>query len=113
MILPLHPLSRKSDANFIHRIIAGKIKYPQGMSDNAKSIIGALCTVNPSARLGNITQNGIGGTALVKKHAFFETINWDDLYSRKEKGPIIPTVRYAADCSNFDDYGNPSESTAP
>lgn len=83
------------------------------MSDNAKAIIGALCTVDPSARLGNITQGGISGSALVKKNAFFEAINWEDLYSRKDKGPIIPTVRYAADCSNFDDYGNPSESTVP
>ena len=83
------------------------------MSTDAKDLIGALCTVDPSARLGNITQDGVSGTALVKKHPFFKEINWDDLYNRKAKGPIIPTVRYAADCSNFDDYGAPSESNAP
>lgn len=76
-------------------------------------MIGALCTVDPSSRLGNITQHGVTGTALVKEHAFFEEINWEDLYQRKMKGPIIPTVRYAADSSNFDDYGPPVESHAP
>lgn len=95
------------------RIIAGKVKYPHGMSANAKDLISALCVVDPHSRLGNIEQNGIGGTALVKKHPFFEKINWDDLYHRKMKGPIIPTVRYPADCSNFDDYAPPSDSTAP
>ena len=95
------------------RIIAGKVKYPQGMSANAKDMIGALCTVDPSSRLGNIAQNGVNGTALVKKHPFFEEINWEDLYNRKMKGPIIPTVKYTADCSNFDDYGPPSDNNAP
>lgn len=93
-------------------IVEGKVKYPQGISTDARDLIGGLLTVNPSQRLGNITNNGVGGTALVKAHTFFKTIDWDALYHRKSKGPIIPKVKHAADCSNFDDYGPPSESSS-
>ena len=80
------------------------------MATQARDIIGGLCTVNPSHRLGNITQNGVGGTALVKAHPFFAEIDWDAVYHRKNKGPILPRVKHAADCSNFDNYDPPTES---
>lgn len=79
------------------------------MSPEAKDLISGLCTVNPSQRLGNITSGELSGTALVKAHPFFKSIEWDALYQRKIKGPIIPKVKGAADCSNFDDYPPPSE----
>jgi protein kinase A len=92
------------------RIVEGKIKYPQTMGSDAHDIIGQLCTVNPSQRLGNISSGGIEGTALVKAHPFFKTIEWDALYYRKMKGPIIPKVKHPADASNFDNYDPPLES---
>ena len=79
------------------------------MSPDARDLISSLCTVNPSQRLGNISSNGISGTALVKQHQFFKTIDWGALYHRKIKGPIIPKVRHAADSSNFDTYDPPPE----
>ena len=93
-----------------NRIVEGKVKYPQWMSSDARDLIGSLCTVNPSQRLGNISSGGVNGTALVKSHPFFETIDWDALYHRRIKGPIIPKVKHAADASNYDNYDPPSES---
>ena len=92
------------------RIVEGKVKYPQWMSSDARDLIGSLCTVNPSQRLGNISSGGANGTALVKSHTFFKTIDWDALYHRKLPGPIIPKVKHAADASNFDNYDPPAES---
>ena len=91
-------------------IIDGRIKYPKDMPPEACDLIGGLCTVNPSQRLGNISSGGQSGTALVKAHQFFTPIDWDALYHRKSKGPIIPKVKHAADASNFDDYAPPAES---
>lgn len=88
----------------------GKIKYPKDMSTDARDMISGLCTINPSQRLGNISSGGQTGTALVKSHPFFKIIDFDALYHRKIKGPIIPKVKHAADCSNFDNYDPPSES---
>lgn len=82
------------------------------MSPDARDLIGCLCTVNPSQRLGNISSGDQHGTAVVKSHQFFKTIDWDALYHRKVKGPIIPKVKHAADASNFDNYDPPSESKA-
>ena len=70
------------------------------MSPEAKDLIAGLCTVNPSERLGNLA----GGTDQVKSHPFFRGIDWDALYYRKFKGPIVPRVSHAADASNFDEY---------
>lgn len=92
------------------RIVEGKVKYPKEMSPDARDLISSLCTVNPSQRLGNISSGGQSGTALVKAHPFFKTIDWELLYHRKFKGPIIPKVKHAADCSNFDNYDPPAES---
>lgn len=70
------------------------------MSRDARDLIAGLCTVNPSHRLGNIS----GGCSRVKSHPFFRGVDWEKLYYRQLKGPIIPRVKHAADGSNFDDY---------
>jgi protein kinase A len=44
----------------------------------------------------------------VKSHPFFEGVNWDDVYYRRYRGPIIPPVRYVGDAQCFDTY--PDES---
>lgn len=92
------------------RIVEGKIKYPSTISPEARDLISGLCTVNPSQRLGNISKGGASGTACVKSHPFFKKIDWDALYHRKIKGPIIPKVKHPADASNFDNYDPPSDS---
>ena len=76
------------------------------MSPEARELIGGLCTVNPSRRLGNISD----GSQRVKSHPFFKGIDWHALYYRQMKGPIIPHLRHAADASNFDDYDDAPES---
>ena len=86
-------------------IVEGHIRYPHGMTPEAHDLIANVCIVNPSQRLGNIQ----GGAERVKNHPFFRTIDWEALYYRHMKGPIIPQLTSAADASNFDDYDPPSE----
>lgn len=40
----------------------------------------------------------------MKSHPFFKGIDWDALYYRQMKGPIVPQLKHAADTSNFDEY---------
>lgn len=42
-------------------------------------------------------------------HPFFDGIDWDALYYRKVRGPIIPKVEWEGDAGNFDDYPDPEE----
>jgi len=81
-------------------IVEGNLRFPAAMTQDARDLISKLCTVDVSKRLGNIQ----GGAATVKSHAWFATINWDDLYNRRKPGPIIPHLRNAEDTRNFDDY---------
>lgn len=97
-----------STTNAKGRIVEGKVRYPHFMSPDARDLIGGLCTVNPTHRLGNIS----GGSAAIKSHAFFKTIDWDALYKREMKGPIVPELKHAADASNFDDYDPAPESSS-
>ncbi|KAL8718866.1 MAG: hypothetical protein Q9225_004056 [Loekoesia sp. 1 TL-2023] len=87
------------------KICIGKIKFPADMDPDARSLISGLCTVNPTQRLGNLA----GGVDNVKSHPFFAPIDWDALYYRKIKGPIIPKLRHPADASNFDEYDQAPE----
>jgi protein kinase A len=85
------------------QIVAGHIRFPSATPPAARSLIKALCTVNPSERLGFIS----GGSQRVKEHEFFASVDWDSLYYRRIKGPIIPRVDHPADTGNFDDYDEP------
>jgi protein kinase A len=40
----------------------------------------------------------------VKAHPFFRGIDWDALYHRTRKGPIVPNVRWPGDAQCFDTY---------
>lgn len=84
----------------LKRICDGKIRYPQSMPSDAQDLISGLCKVNPAHRIGN----QVGGSQEVKSHPFFKTIDWDAVYRRQDKGPIVPELKNAADASNFDDY---------
>jgi hypothetical protein len=79
------------------------------MSLDARDLIGGLCTVDVSKRLGNIK----GGVQTVKTHKWFQHINWDDLYHRRMPGPIIPHIKNATDTSNFDEYDPEPECREP
>ncbi|KAI4130662.1 MAG: hypothetical protein LQ338_001639 [Usnochroma carphineum] len=87
------------------KICVGKIKFPSDLDPDARSLISGLCTVNPTQRLGSLA----GGVDRIKSHPFFAPMDWDALYYRKIKGPIIPKLRHPADASNFDEYDQPRE----
>ena len=70
------------------------------MPPDAEKIISGLCTRDRTKRLGNMS----GGAQRVKEHPFFRGINWEAIYYRKIKGPIIPQLSHPADTKHFDEY---------
>ena len=82
-------------------ILRGNLKFPSSFRDvNAKDIIKRLLTASSSARLGCLK----GGAADVKKHKFFEKMDWDALYKKTITPPIKPVVKSMTDTSNFDEF---------
>ncbi|EAU33539.1 hypothetical protein ATEG_05778 [Aspergillus terreus NIH2624] len=101
------PFWDQNPMRIYEQIVEGHIRFPQSMSPAAQNIISLFCKTNPTERLGYIS----GGAARVKSHPFFEGINWDDLFYRRVKGPIIPRVDHPADTGNFEDYPDPDPKT--
>jgi len=79
------------------------IKMPPYFSDEAKSFIQALLTVDPRDRLGS----GPLGSENVKSHIFFQGVDWEAYMEKKVQPPFIPKITDTGkiedpDLSNFD-----------
>ncbi|USW52110.1 Putative serine/threonine-protein kinase, active [Septoria linicola] len=103
------PFWDQNPMKIYEQIVEGKVRYPSAMGTDARDIIGGLCTVDVTKRLGNMA----GGAALVKQHPWFSDINWDELYHRRIKGPIIPHLKGPDDTRNFDEYDPEPEKKEP
>jgi hypothetical protein len=68
------------------------------LSCEAASLLRALLQRDPTRRLGF----GPTGSADVRAHAFFRTIDWKRLEARELPSPFLPTVGSAECIANFD-----------
>lgn len=57
---------------------------PAYFSEEAKDLLSKLLVRNPSKRLG------CQGSEEIKKHPFFQSVNWEDMLLLKERPPIVP-----------------------
>ena len=87
----------------IDRYASGKRKIDytcDGISvdSSCKLIIGGLLEPDPSRRLG---------AAAIKRHDWFENLDWGALFDKSIPAPWKPIVRSAEDTSNFEseEYG--------
>ncbi|KAL7947175.1 kinase-like domain-containing protein [Trichoderma barbatum] len=96
------PFWHQNPIEIYKQIVEKPVVFPQEpvISDDAQDIIKSFCTIDRSRRLGNIS----GGAARVKAHPFFNGVSWDDILSRRHRGPIIPPLRYPGDAQCFDMY---------
>jgi len=62
--------------------MTGTLVLPNHLSDKARSIIIALLNRNPEKRLG-----GKLGAEEIKKHPWFNDINWDKVKNKELKPP--------------------------
>ena len=85
-LLTGHPPFTNKERNMVEikrMIIENKPKFPSYFSKNAIDIIKKFLDSDPSKRLG------VRSIADVKKHPFFNGINWDDLMQLKVQPPIF------------------------
>jgi protein kinase A len=87
------------------RIVKEPIQFPRGMPPDAQELITGLCNRDRTKRYGNVS----GGSARLKTHPFFKVVDWDAVFFKKTRGPIIPRLSHAADTSHFDEYEPESE----
>ncbi|XP_029453648.1 ribosomal protein S6 kinase alpha-5 [Rhinatrema bivittatum] len=88
---------KNSQAEISRRILKNDPPYPPEMSSIAKEIIQSLLIKDPKKRLGC----GPSGSEEIKKHPFFQNINWDNLAAKKVPAPFKPVIRDELDVGNF------------
>jgi len=82
------------------KILAGKLEWPQHVEPVARDIVKRLLVQDRTKRLGNMK----AGAEDVKKHRWFKSIEWEEVFYKQLKPPIVPKMSFEGDTRNFDDY---------
>ncbi|KZV97998.1 Pkinase-domain-containing protein [Exidia glandulosa HHB12029] len=97
MMTGLPPFYDENVETMYQRILHDPLRFPDDMSQEARSIIIGLLNRDPARRLGN------NGGEEIKRHPFFSRyIDWNRLLARKIQPPFKPSVESALDVANFD-----------
>ena len=75
-----------------------KLQFPRHMDEDAKDLINKLLVIDPKKRIGY----GPNGAENIKKHLFFEGINWDDIWNKKTEPPFVPELDDEMDLRYFE-----------
>ncbi|KAL1923623.1 uncharacterized protein VTP21DRAFT_8603 [Calcarisporiella thermophila] len=90
------------------KIVAAKRpRFPSHFDGAAKDLIKRLLAKDLSKRLGNLK----GGCEDVKRHKWFESVDWGKLVRKEVTPPYIPRVSADSDASCFDAYPEEAEGT--
>ncbi|XP_037936852.1 cAMP-dependent protein kinase catalytic subunit 3 [Teleopsis dalmanni] len=100
MLVGYPPFYDENPFGIYEKILSGKTEWPRHMDPIAKDLVKKLLTNDRTKRLGNM-KNGADD---VKGHRWFKHLNWSDVYNKKLKPPIVPSVTFDGDTSNFDEY---------
>ncbi len=105
MLAGFSPFKQFNHSNDLDvKIYLKPVKMHSFFSEEAKSLIQDLLTVNPKLRLGY----GVNGSKNVKSHSFFKDVDWDAFMENRVEPPTKPHIRYSedkkepVDLSNFD-----------
>ncbi|KAI9508893.1 AGC/Akt protein kinase [Russula earlei] len=96
MLVGLPPFYDEITDKMYEKILRDPLVFPDEVSPSARSILTGLLTRDPAQRLG------VNGAEEIKRHPFFEKIDWRRLAQKKIQPPFKPSVRGPVDVSNFD-----------
>jgi serum/glucocorticoid-regulated kinase 2 len=78
------------------KFLHNPLLFPDEVSPSVRSILTGLLSRDPAQRLG------MNGAEVIKRHPFFEKIDWWRLAQKKIQPPFKPSVRSPVDVSNSD-----------
>mmetsp|Transcript_36013 Transcript_36013/g.57639 ORF Transcript_36013/g.57639 Transcript_36013/m.57639 type:complete len:704 (+) Transcript_36013:20-2131(+) len=99
MLTGLPPWYSQDRQQMFASIRSSALTFPDFISINARHILAAFLDRDAHKRLGST--NDIED---VKRHIFFETIDWHRLYQRKLPSPFVPRLNSKTDTGNFDSH---------
>jgi serine/threonine protein kinase len=98
MLLQQSPFRGEDEYEIYDAILEEEPFYPDYMPQDSVSILQKLLTRQPALRLGS----GPTDAQEVMSHAFFQDVNWEDVYHKRIPAPFLPKVNNREDTSNFD-----------
>ena len=98
MLSGFNPFKLKNKSKFekLQMITDRDIPMRPDFSDEATSLLRGLLKRNPRERLGT------GGVDEIKRHIFFDGVNWEALYQRQVPAPFEPQIEDDLDLRNID-----------
>ncbi|XP_072521432.1 serine/threonine-protein kinase N2 isoform X2 [Salminus brasiliensis] len=99
MLVGESPFPGDDEEEVFDSIVNDEVRYPRFLSPESVSIIQKLLQKNPEKRLGAGEQDANE----VKRHRFFQGVDWEALLAKRVKPPFLPTIKAAGDVSNFDE----------
>ncbi|ORX49798.1 kinase-like protein [Hesseltinella vesiculosa] len=97
MLTGLPPFYDENTNEMYRKILQDELRFPDDITEDAKSLLRGLLTRDPVQRLG------YNGSTEIKSHPFFASIDWKLLMQKKLQPPFKPSVENAFDTSNFDE----------
>ncbi|XP_033845028.1 serine/threonine-protein kinase N2 [Periophthalmus magnuspinnatus] len=98
MLVGESPFPGDDEEEVFDSIVNDDVRYPRFLSPDSVSLIQKLLQKNPEMRLGA----GEEDAAEIKRHKFFQGIDWEALLAKRVKPPFLPVIKAAQDVSNFD-----------
>lgn len=99
MLVGESPFPGDDEEEVFDSIVNDEVRYPRFLSPESVSLIQKLLQKNPEKRLGAGEQDANE----VKRHRFFQGIDWEALLAKRVKPPFLPSIKAPADVSNFDE----------
>ena len=98
MLYGLPPFYSLDVAKMYHDIMNKPLHMEEHISHRVRNLLAGLLEKDKTKRLGS----GPGDVEEIKTHAFFRSINWDDLYNKRYEPPFNPNVSGDLDLRHFD-----------
>jgi len=99
MLTGLPPFYCRDREKLFEKIRRGHLDYPRTLSARAQALLRGLLTKDPKRRLGS----GPDDAEEIKRHPFFDEIDWEKLAIGEIPPPWEPPVSNSLDTSQFDD----------
>uniref|UniRef100_A0A3Q3VRL4 protein kinase C n=1 Tax=Mola mola TaxID=94237 RepID=A0A3Q3VRL4_MOLML len=99
MLVGESPFPGDDEEEVFDSIVNDDVRYPRFLSQESVSLIQQLLQKKPGMRLGAGEEDALQ----IKRHKFFQGVNWDALLAKKVKPPFLPVIKAPKDVSNFDE----------
>lgn len=100
MLAGYPPFFDENPFGIYEKILCGKVEWPRHVEPVCKDLVKRLLVQDRTKRLGNMK----AGTEDVKRHRWFKSVDWESVYYKQLKPPIVPKVTYPGDHRNYDFY---------